>query len=185
MGLVHDIRQCVTMDLKEPGNELYVVGNTKDELGGSHYHLVTGQTGGEVPKVDLELAPKIFAAVHAAITKGLVRACHDPSEGGLAVALAEMAFAGGVGADATDVQNTAEGLNDATCLFSESPTRFIMEVKPEHAAAVKALFADLPFAKIGMTVKEPRLRIAGKTGEWLIWSKLDELKEAWQKPLRW
>jgi phosphoribosylformylglycinamidine synthase len=185
MGLVHDVRQCVTMDLKEPGNDLYVVGVTRDELGGSHYHLVTGQGGGAVPRVDLELAPKVFAAVHAAITGGLVRACHDPSEGGLAVALAEMAFAGGVGADVTDLKAVGAGLSDTARLFSESPTRFVLEVKPESAAALTKAFAGLPIVKIGTTVKEPRLRIAGENGEWLVWSKLDELKEAWQKPLRW
>jgi phosphoribosylformylglycinamidine synthase len=185
MGVVHDVRQCVTMDLKEPGNELYVVGVTKDELGGSHYYLVTGQTGGMVPRVELKTAPSLFAAVHTAITKGLVRACHDPSEGGLAVGLAEMAFAGGVGADVTDFKAVGQGLSDAARLFSESPTRFIMEVRPGDVAALRAVFAGLPLAKVGTTVKEPRLRIAGENGEWLLWSKLDELKEAWQKPLRW
>ena len=185
MGIVHDVRQCVTMDLKEPGNHLYLVGETKDELGGSHYHVVTGQAGGAVPRVDLLKAPKIFQAVHAAITKGLVRACHDPSEGGLAVALAEMAFAGGVGADVTNLKDSAPSLSDTAMFFSESTTRFILEVKPEHASAMQHLFAGLPLTKIGTTVREPRLRLAGANGEWLIWSKLDELKEAWQKPLRW
>ncbi|HKA06389.1 MAG TPA: AIR synthase-related protein, partial [Gemmataceae bacterium] len=120
-----------------------------------------------------------------AITKGLVRACHDPSEGGLAVALAEMAFAGGVGADITDLKSIGEGLMDAARLFSESPTRFVMEVRPDDGKALKEVFAGLPLVKIGTTVKEARLRIAGENWEWLIWSKLDELKEAWQKPLRW
>jgi phosphoribosylformylglycinamidine synthase subunit PurSL len=185
MGLVHDVRQCVTMDLKEPGNELFVVGVTGAELGGSHYYLVTGQSGGAVPNVDLKLAPKVFAAVHTAITKGLIRACHDPSEGGLAVALAEMAFAGGVGADVTDLKATAPELSDTERLFSESATRFVLEVPPANAAALREVFTGMPLVKIGTTLKEPRLRIAGATGEWLIWSKLDELKEAWQKPLRW
>jgi phosphoribosylformylglycinamidine synthase subunit PurSL len=185
IGVVPDVRRCVTMDLKEAGNELYVVGVTKDELGGSHYHLVTDQSGGMVPRVDLELAPKVFKAVHTVITKGLVRACHDPSEGGLAVALAEMAFAGGVGADITDLKAVGESLSDTARLFSESPTRFVMEVRPADTAALKEVFAGLPLAKVGTTVKEPRLRIAGENGEWVVWSKLDELKEAWQKPLRW
>jgi phosphoribosylformylglycinamidine synthase len=185
MGLVHDVRQCVTMDLKEPGNELYVVGATNEEMGGSHYHLVTGLGSGNVPKVDLQLAPRVFAAVHAAIAKGLVRACHDPSEGGLAAALAEMAFAGGVGADVTDLKAVALAVSDTARLFSESPTRFILEVRPESAAALRETFGGVPLVRIGVTVKEPRLRIAGENGEWLIWSKLDELKEAWQKVLRW
>jgi phosphoribosylformylglycinamidine synthase subunit PurSL len=185
MGLVPDVRKCVTMDLKEPGNDLYVVGATRDELGGSHYHLITGQDGGNVPKVDLQLAPKVFVAIHSAITKGLVRACHDLSEGGLAVAVAEMAFAGGVGADVTDLKAVAPGLSDTVRLFSESPTRFVLEVKPANAAALQELFAGLPLVKVGTTVKEPRLRFAGEAGEWLVWAKLDELKDAWQKPLRW
>src|SRR5205807_8120493 len=99
MGIVPDVRRCVTMDLKEPGNVLLLLGTTRDELGGSHFHLVTERECGTVPTVDRDLAPRIFAKVHEAIRRGLVRSCHDLSEGGLAVALAEMAFAGGVGAD--------------------------------------------------------------------------------------
>lgn len=184
---VHDVSRCVTMDLKEPGNDLYVVGVTREELGGSHLHLVTGQGGGEPPRVNLGRAPKVFAAVHGAITDGLVRACHDCSEGGLAVALAEMAFAGEVGADVTGLNALpgAAGLSDVTKLFSESTTRFVIEAKPEHAVQLEQAFAGLPFAKIGTTVADPRLRVAGANGEWLIWAKLSELKEAWQKPLRW
>jgi phosphoribosylformylglycinamidine synthase len=187
LGRVADARQCVTMDLKEPGNDLYVVGITKDELGGSHLHLVTGRSGGEVPRVDLQLAPRIFAAVHAAIRQGLVRSCHDMSEGGLAVALAEMAFAGGIGVDAPDLAKMpgAESLSDEARLFSESTTRFIIEAKPDTAAKLAGIFAEVPFAKIGRTVAEPRLRVAGANGEWLLWIKLTDLKEAWQKPLRW
>ncbi len=90
---------CVTMDLKGPGNLLYLIGETKDEMGGSHYNLVNGLTGGNVPTVDKEMAPKIFRALHQAIKQGLILSCHDLSEGGLAVAAAEMAFAGGVGVE--------------------------------------------------------------------------------------
>jgi phosphoribosylformylglycinamidine synthase subunit PurSL len=182
LGRVPNVRKCVTMDLKEPGNLLYLIGNTKDELGGSHFHLVTGQGGGQVPRIDLDQAPKVFAAVHAAISGGFIRACHDLSEGGLAVAIAEMAFAGGIGVDLTVLPGT---LPDEVKLFGESCTRFLAEVKPANAAAFEACFAGLPVAKIGVTVAEPRLRVAGSDGEWLLWVKLAELKEAWQKPLRW
>lgn len=186
MAIVHDVTKCVTMDLKEPGHDLYVAGDTNDELGGSHWNLVTGQSGGRVPTVDVTVAPKLFKAVHAAITAGLVRACHDCSEGGLAVALAEMAFSGEVGADVDGLKSLpGDATADTAKLFSESASRFVIEAKPEHAAKLAEVFAGLPFAKIGTTVKEPRLRIAGGDGEWLIWSKLSSLKEAWQSPLRW
>jgi phosphoribosylformylglycinamidine synthase len=185
LGRVHDVRRCVTMDLKEPGNFLYLIGTTRDEMGGSHYHLVTGarQPDGTVPRPDLEQAPRLFARLHMAIAQSLVRACHDASEGGLAVALAEMALAGGIGADVTALG--AAGLPDEVALFSESTTRFVVEVQAKQAPALEALFAGLPLARLGTTVKEPRLRIAGASGEWVVWAGLDQLRQAWQKPLLW
>jgi phosphoribosylformylglycinamidine synthase len=186
LGRVPDVRRCVTMDLKEPGNHLFLIGATKDELGGSHYHLVNGIQGGEPPRVDLELAPRIFRKLHEAIRRGLVRSCHDLSEGGLAVAAAEMAFAGGVGADVTGVRGVAGQEADATVLFAESNSRFLVEVTPNHVEAFQeCMGGDVPLAPIGQTCKEQRLRIAGSDGEWIVWVSLAELKEAWQKPLRW
>ncbi len=186
LAVVPDVRHCITMDFKSPGNDVYVLGNTNDELGGSHLHELLKLQGGVPPAVDLALAPKIFTALHAAIRAGLIRACHDCSEGGLAVTLAEMAFAGEVGADVTglSVLPGAAGLPDGTKLFSESATRFVIEAIPDNAGALERIFAGLPFAKVGITVKEQRLRIADANGEWLIWTKLSELKEAWQAPLR-
>ncbi len=183
LGRVPDVRRCVTMDFKAAGNAVYLIGETKDELGGSHLHAVAGVTGGIPPMPDVQRAPSIFQALHAAISAGLVRACHDCSEGGVAVALAEMAFAGEIGADITKLPG--DGLTDHAKLFSESLTRFVVEVLPEKVADFEAKFAGLPLTKIGVTVAEQRLRIAGANGEWLLWAKLSELKEAWQKPLRW
>jgi phosphoribosylformylglycinamidine synthase len=185
LGIVPDVRRCVSMDLKELGNLLFLVGVTKNELGGSHYHLVNGVTGGAVPRVDVELAPRQFGALHEAIRRGLVRACHDLSEGGLAVAVAEMAFAGGVGADLTDVAATAPGEPDAVLLFAESTTRFVVEVAVAHADALRQCLGDVPLFALGRTCAEPRLRIAGAGGTWVVWADLADLKEAWQKPLRW
>jgi phosphoribosylformylglycinamidine synthase subunit PurSL len=184
LGIVPDVRLCVTMDLKEPGNDLYLIGATKDEMGGSHFNLVHGLTSGTVPQVNRLQAPNIFRGLHAAISASLVRSCHDLSEGGLAAAAAEMAFAGNIGADLNDAGNI-EADSDTVRLFSESTTRFLVEVKPEKASQFEKQFNGLPLLKIGKTVKEPRLRVAGANGEWLVWANLSDLKEAWQKPLRW
>jgi phosphoribosylformylglycinamidine synthase len=178
LGQVPDVRRCVSMDLKSPGNVLYLVGETGDELGGSHYDRVTGQVGGEPPRVNLERAAKLFRALHAAIAQGLVRSCHDLSEGGLAVAVAEMAFAGNVGADIT-FEPEAQA-RDEVAIFSESPTRWVVEVTPDKIAVLETTFAGLPLTKLGTTTAEPRLRIAGTNGEWIVWAPLKELKAAWQ-----
>jgi phosphoribosylformylglycinamidine synthase len=198
---VDDVAHCVTMDLKAPGNLLYLVGLTHNELGGSHYALVEGLEGGRVPEVDAPLAKQTFAAMHRAIYAGHVRACHDLSEGGLAVAAAEMAFAGGCGAEidldaVPRSDDPGDGAGDAaTLLFSESNTRFLCEVAPEHAAEFEATLSaaeivkssgsgGVPLARVGVVVAAPRLVIRHR-GAAVVDSDIASLKEAWQKPLRW
>ncbi|MEI8381305.1 MAG: phosphoribosylformylglycinamidine synthase subunit PurL [Planctomycetota bacterium] len=186
MGQVADVRKCVTMDLKSAGNELYLIGVTKNEMGGSHYALVNGLSGGVVPHVDLQQAPGIFKAVHQAISQGLLRSCHDLSEGGLATAAAEMAFAGGLGVD-LDVTAvaTSSGLSDpAVVLFSESSTRFLVEVTPSAAAELQKVFAGLPLTRVGSVTSTSEVRIACQ-GSQILEAKCSDLKSAWLKPLAW
>ena len=190
IGQVDDARRCVTMDLKEPGNLLYQIGMTRNELGGSHFSLVHELDGGDVPRVDVSRAKLVFAAVHAAIQDGLVRACHDLSEGGLAAAIAEMAFAGGWGArinlDETPQEIPADVDRDvrtAALLFAESNTRFVCEVPPAKQAEFEQRFLNLPVGRIGEVTKSTRLVVSSAQKN-LIDTDIFHLKEAWQKPLR-
>ena len=182
MGQVPDVRKCVTMDLKEAGNALILVGETRDELGGSHWAMVRGLTGGVVPRVQTG-ALSIFRAVHAAISRGSIRSCHDLSEGGLAVALAEMAIAGGLGVEAS-IDGVGPVAHAVARLFSESPTRFVLEVSPDSLDDVKSLLDGLPTARIGTVAASPRL-IVRHAQTTVIDAPLSALKEAWQAPLRW
>jgi phosphoribosylformylglycinamidine synthase len=120
LGQVKDVRSCVTMDLKEAGNLLMILGQTRLELGGSLWADVHQQSGGRVPRVDPAVGRACFRGLHAAISRGLVRSCHDLSEGGLAVALAEMALAGGLGAQVAldGVPCTDQAASDFVLLFS-------------------------------------------------------------------
>ncbi|BBO31269.1 phosphoribosylformylglycinamidine synthase subunit PurL [Lacipirellula parvula] len=186
MGQVADVAQCVTMDLKRAGNLLYLVGETKDELGGSHYTLVNNLDGGAVPTVDGLRAKATFAAVHRAIGDGSIVSCHDLSEGGLAAAAAEMAFAGGLGVEVQldGVPTGTASLSPVVKLFSESNSRFLCEVAPEHAAVFEGQFASLPVAQVGVVVESPLVTI--KAGvETLVNVANDQLKESWQSPLRY
>lgn len=186
IGQVDDVGRCVTMDLKRPGSVLYQVGATRDELGGSHFALVENLSGGQVPTVDANQARATFAALHQAIHAGLVLACHDLSEGGLAVAAAEMAFAGGIGAtvDLDRIPRADDANSPATRLFSESNSRFLVEVAAEQSAAFEAAMAAVPVARIGETTGQPRLTITA-AGATVVDAPLAALKEAWQSPLRW
>ena len=186
LGQMDSVELAVTMDLKLAGNKLFQIGATKDELGGSHFALVNSQTGGQVPTVDPDQAPKIFNALHRAISGGLIESCHDLSEGGLAVAAAEMAFAGECGLDLDlSALSTTSGLKDsATLLFSESNTRFLIEVAPQNIAALETEFANLPFIELGNVTNSDRLTI-GHESTSIVDAKLSDLKAAWQRPLNW
>jgi phosphoribosylformylglycinamidine synthase len=183
LGQVDDVAKCVTMDLKQAGNLLYLVGETKEELGGSHFALVNELTGGAAPRVDADAAKRTFAAMHAAIVGGTVRACHDLSEGGLAVAAAEMAFAGGLGA-ALEVDRGE--LPIAAALFSESNTRFLCEVSPEKAEAFESQFtqADVSIAEIGVVTTDSQFTVKCDSAV-CINESISVLKETWQAPLDW
>ncbi len=187
LGQVDHVERCVTMDLKKSGNVLLLLGETRNEMGGSHFNLVTGSTGGQVPHVDLKAAPKLFAALHRSIHQGLVRSSHDLSEGGLATAVAEMAFAGGLGVevDVTPVA-TQSGLTDVVTLFSESNTRFVIEVAPENLAAVREIFASVGVPEpiqIGTVTGSDRVKITGQNQQTLVDASLEHLKQTWQEPL--
>jgi phosphoribosylformylglycinamidine (FGAM) synthase-like enzyme len=175
------------MDAKKAGNFLFIVGETRNELGGSHYYKISGHLGANVPKLDLETAPEIAKRVSTAIADGLVVSCHDCSEGGLAVALAEMAFAGGLGVEA-DLRGLPRSDNcsrvDAQ-LFSESNSRYIVEVEPEKFDAFAKMMLNLPFGQIGKVTEEKILIIKAENGKKIIELDLDSLKQAWQKPLDW
>lgn len=198
MGQVDDVATCVSMDLKEAGSALYLVGVTKNELGGSHLSLVRNWVGGQVPTVDVELAKRLYAAFYGAIQAGLVRSAHDLSEGGLAVAAAESAFAGGLGAtislDKVALDSDLTGVElpgveptrtaDYVKLFSESNTRFLAEVPVAKQSAFEAALreASVPFAQIGQVDAEARLTVLGADGEKLIDADVNDLKLRWQKP---
>jgi len=187
IGIVDDVNKCVTMDAKEAGNLLFIVGQTKNELGGSHYYKVLGKPGVNVPTVDLGKAPKIARRISDAIAKGLVVSCHDCSEGGLAVALAEMAFAGGLGieADLRGLPKSKDCTRADTQLFSESNSRYVVEVEPAKFDAFAKLMLNLPFGQIGKVTNGKMLVVKAENGKRVIEAETGFLKQSWQKTFDW
>ncbi|MHC4537025.1 MAG: AIR synthase-related protein, partial [Planctomycetota bacterium] len=187
ISIVDDINKCVTMDAKRASNLLFIVGKTKNELGGSHYYKINGHLGANVPTLDLGMAPKIANKISAAIAEDLLVSCHDCSEGGLAVALAEMAFAGGLGieADLRGLPRSEDCTRTDSQLFSESNCRYIVEIEPENFDAFAKMMLNLPFGQIGKVTQETMLVIKAEDGQAIIESDIDTLKKAWQKPLAW
>jgi len=186
MAIVEDVRKTITMDLKQAGNKIYLIGETKDELGGSHYYKESNIKGGILPKVDAKKSLVIMKKVFDAISKGMIASCHDCSEGGLAVTLAEMAFAGkkGVNADISSLLN--QNMSVESVLFSESNSRFVVEVEKEKTKAFEKHFAGLKVFAIGEVSKNSDFIVKqGSIGKILIKENLDMLYKVWSEGIKW
>jgi phosphoribosylformylglycinamidine synthase subunit PurSL len=159
LGIVPDVNATLTSDFKAAGNELVLVGDTFDELRGSHLDAVLGvDVAGTVPQPVPDAGPR-YIAMHAAIAAGQIRSCHDLSEGGLAVAAVEMAMGGRLGAE-LDV--SAVHPDPTVALFSETCSRFLLEVEPDHVATV---LASVPGARlVGRVLDSTHVRFAGRAG---------------------
>ncbi len=213
LGIVPDVARTCTMDLKQPGNLLYIVGDTRAEFGGAAVcdlgfaisdfgflpkspdadsSIVNRQSPIANPKSKIQSPPQPVTnglarlrAVHHAIAGGMVQACHDCSEGGIAVALAEMCLAGRLGAQVDlsrvpiDARSDDPAFNDDVALYAESLTRFIVEVRPEDAAQFELLMAGLPCAAIGAVSASDELAIDGQSGA-LIRAPVADLERAWR-----
>ncbi|MEO0082563.1 MAG: phosphoribosylformylglycinamidine synthase subunit PurL [candidate division WOR-3 bacterium] len=185
LGIVSDARRTVTADFKQAGSCVYVVGETREELGGSEYFRMHQGLGREVPKVEPRSGRRIMTALGRAIRSGLVNACHDIAEGGLGVCLAEMGFAGRVGARVRLRRVPGAGCfrRDDFLLFSESNTRFVCEVRPEARRSFEALLGNVPCSPVGQTTSEPVLSIVGLDGAEVVRLDLDWAMSVWRRSL--
>ena len=182
LGLVPDIRRAVSMDVKTPNDSIYIVGKTFRELGGSEYYRTRGFLGKTVPHVRAVQGANTFKAITKAIDSGLVKACHDLSEGGLGITAAEMALAGGYGVKFDLRKVLTERLDrDDFILFSESNSRFLVEVSDGARERFEFLMKNVEFAEIGKVTKEPRLNILGLNDECVIDVSINDLETSWKR----
>jgi len=184
IGKMNDVRKAVTMDAKKAGDLVYTLGKTYRELGASEWYALHGSIGSDVPQVNVETAKTLYEALSRAIGAGLVASCHDCSDGGLGVALAETAFAGGLGMtiDLAQVPRAGVGRDD-DLLFSESQSRFVATVSPEKREAFEATLGGCVWGLIGTVTDDPVLTMSGLAGNRIAEEPLADLKASWQKPL--
>ncbi len=186
--IVPDIRKCATMDAKMPGDLVYLLGTTRDELGGSEYYDLLGYAGVNVPKLQPGEALAVYRAVEEAIRSELIASCHGIYRGGLGVHAAMVALSGGLGMDIdlgrVPVDASGSGgtsrVRDDRILFSESCGRLIVTVAPSARQEFEALTAAVPRGLIGEIKAEPRFRITGCRGEWLVDEPIAALKHSWK-----
>ncbi len=184
IGIIDDVRKCITMDFKRPESLIYLVGLTKEELGGSEYLRLLKIKNNTVPGVNLKLAPLIMKRIQSAIINGLVLSCHDLSEGGLGLAISEMAMAGEIGCqiDLARIKFMGKKRRDDILLFSESNTRFLVEVLPVNKEGFEKIIGDLPWAMVGKTTRQKNVRIYS-TKKLLIDLPIAKIKARWKRKI--
>ena len=188
IGIVPDTASCQTMDAKAAGNYLFQVGLTTTAMGGAHLALCGyASPNTDCPQVDLATAPITMRTIAELIATGKIQAAHDCSEGGLLVAAAEMAFAGGVGLS-LDLSAVPGGEHsDIVAAFAETPSRFLIEVAPgDYDQVVRKLSdAGVAFGEIGRFDDTGRLAVRSAAAGELLTASLDDLRQAWRAPLDW
>jgi phosphoribosylformylglycinamidine (FGAM) synthase-like enzyme len=176
------VTKSVSMDVKCADDVVYVLGETGHELGGSEYFAIKGQLGQNAPRVDPKRARALYERLSHAIDQGLVASCHDCSDGGLGVTLAESAFAGGLG---MRIDLAPLGVqSNVAALFSESQSRFVVTVRPNQAAAFEAALAGSACYRVGVVTADPIFDVTGRGGAKVL-APIADLKAAWQQPLAW
>lgn len=183
-GKISDVTKTVTADFKHAGSHIVLVGKPDvTAMGGSVYYDIHGQSGGRVPQVDLQGLPKLFDWLHVHLGNGDILACHDISEGGLAAALAEMCFGGSRGA-MIDIPDGWEDRLDEI-LFNETAGCFLLEVDNDQLPYLQnaSLTDQIPCAVIGQVVLRQTIAVY-RNDEPLFTLPLDQLKSAWQQPMK-
>lgn len=176
VGIVEDIRKCVTTDLKREGNLIYLIGETKDEMGASILYRRYGGRGGKVPEVDTAALSENVELVLAAGQAGLLKSCHDCADGGLAITLAEMCIGGDLGAN-IDLA-ALDDLSFETKLFSESNSRFVVEVDVSKQNAFEKLAKNaILLGEVG------RHRMIIEDGRRKVDVKVPAMRRAWSEAL--
>ncbi|MFD4707176.1 phosphoribosylformylglycinamidine synthase subunit PurL [Gottfriedia sp. NPDC058432] len=176
VGLIEDVEHITTQNFKTAGDLIYVIGGAEAEFGGSELQkLLNGKIFGKAPSIDLAVESSRQEQILAAIQAGVVASAHDISEGGLAVAIAESTF----GPSEVGATITIEG-NEVVSLFSETQSRFLLSVKPEH----KEQFEALVDAKlIGTVTEEKSVTVRNENNETVLHASVEELKQAWKEAI--
>ncbi|WP_458110124.1 phosphoribosylformylglycinamidine synthase subunit PurL [Bacillus zhangzhouensis] len=174
VGLIEDTAHITTQSFQQAGDVIFVIGETKEEFAGSELQKMTeGRIYGKAPEIDLTVELARQEALLAAIQNGLVQSAHDVSEGGLGVALAESTFGtDGLGAD------IQIDLNNEASLFSESQSRFVVTVKPEHREAFAAAVKDAK--EVGTVTNDGVFTVKNQEGQQWIHAAVNELERAWK-----
>ena len=182
-SVIEDIWKCISMDAKFSGDLVYVLGETKNELGGGEFYQMMDEVGLNVPEVDGNEVKPLYVSLHKAIKQGLLSSAHAVTRGGLAVHLAMVAMGGEIGMEIhLEKIPCPPGLTDTQILYSESAGRFVVTVDPEKKDGFEAFFTGMKTGCLGSVSESPFFRVRDRGGSLIIEEEIGQLKACWEKP---
>lgn len=193
IGVIEDVRKCISLDLKFEGDLLYMIGITDNELGGSEYYSYIGEqekildcVGKRAPKVEMNLVKSLYETFTTAVQNNLIASAQSVTGGGLAIALIKKALAGKLGAeiDLSLVPRTKKIERDDFLLFSESQSRILVSIDPKKKGQFETMFDGLPYAEIGKVVNNEKILIKGLNGKEIVNCALNKLDQAYRKKFK-
>jgi phosphoribosylformylglycinamidine synthase II len=185
MGIIPDIRKAITTDFKQPGDIIYVVGETRAECGGTLLEKISRKKLGMCSHVEPDRALPLYRALYRAHKEGLIRSCHDLSDGGLAVSVVESALGGRLGCTLSLNELPGRHLkkeDSIRLLFSETPSRFLITVKPEDVGSFQHLLSGFSFAALGKVDGSDEIQIK-RNGKKILNIRLSEAMNTWKGKL--
>ena len=182
-SVIADVDKCITMEAKFPGDLVYILGETRNELGGSEYYQMSGEVGLNVPQVDAKELWPLYLSLHKAIQLRLLSSAHAIARGGMAIHLALVAMGGELGMEIRlgDVPSS-NGLSDSRTLFSESAGRFVVTVDPGKQKAFEEIFTGMKINQVGFVTESPVFRVLGEEGTLITEEEVLQLKDCWNRP---
>jgi phosphoribosylformylglycinamidine synthase subunit PurSL len=183
LGIIPEISRCVSADFKEVGDSIYLIGQTRLELAGSEYHRLKKIRDGHVPKLDVREASGLYKMMNRVLDQTYIRACHDLSDGGLGVAIAEMSIGNALGADVKlpllSSADEKRQMSPSEVLFSESNARFLVEIQRGEEDKFEKMMKGFPFSRIGSVLKG-KVSIRNHDGRRLLELPIVDCFRAWR-----
>ncbi|MEN9328609.1 MAG: hypothetical protein RI947_1417 [Candidatus Parcubacteria bacterium] len=184
IGIVADVKKSLTIDVKIPGDLIYILGETHDELGGSEYFAHYNAVGNTVPKVDVSKNKRLYKAFSACTRKGLIASAISVGRGGLAIALARMAMSGMMGVDIALTHIPGTVSRDDYALYSETQGRIVVTINPAYRKRFEAQMSAIPYRCIGKVVDTSIFQIAGKDKHILVRDTVEKLLQSYTLPFK-
>ena len=184
IGLIEDVLKTISIDIKFPGDLIYILGEIKDELGGSEYFAMNNSVGNNIPKVEAQKNKKLYRSFFQVAKKGIVGSAISITRGGLGIALAKTSLAGKLGIEVSLDDLPGRVSRNDFALFSESQGRILATINPKNKKLFEKIMKGNQIKQIGQVINKPQMIIKGLGNETIVNLSLEKIEKAYKSTFK-